>query len=330
MSAILEAPVSTDPDTIRRYVPAKVREAAWWAHTTEEQKARVVKSIIYMKLKGFSDADVADLRSAVFRMFTMGTVQDPRRRVLPATLPACAPNVASIERRRCPSNRSLREKIDRLKKVKGLAHLSREELIAMATHDELTGLPNRHAFEMAGRGPVVAVADLEGLKWINDNIGHAAGDELLRRVADLFGEEGLDAYRMGKGADEFVVRFRAADDADRALARVNELLRRSRIEAAGREVRGFQLTWGIGPDPEVADERMNAAKVALQQSGLRARRGDQPAALEELVGGRPVKRPPLASPVEQAVIVNLRQQTLVSPHEVPTRPSALAAARRSA
>lgn len=278
LNAVLESPVDTDPETIRKHVPLKIRSADWWQRTTDEQKARVIRSVLYLKLKGFSDADVAELRTAVFRMFTMGTVPDPRKRLAWPTVAAAGSNTASITQRRAPSNRALREKIDRLKRVKGLARLSRQELIEIATHDEMTGLPNRHAYEMSRKRSVVALADLEGLKWINDNIGHSAGDKLIRRAADIFGEHGLEAYRMGKGADEFLVQFDSIEAADTALARVNESLRRSPIRAEGRAVQGFQLSWGIGPDPETADQRMNAAKAELQQAGLRARRGDQPTA----------------------------------------------------
>ena len=278
LSAILSAPVATDQDTIRKYVPEKVRTAAWWERTTDEQRATVIRSIIYLKLKGFSDADVADLRTAVFRMFLWGEVTNHGQAAHELQTQVAPSNVTPITRRRSPKNRELREKIDRLKRVKGLARLSRQELIEMATHDELTGLPNRHAYEMASKKPVVALADLEGLKWINDNIGHAAGDELIKRAADVFGEHGLDAYRMGKGADEFIAQFDSIEAADRAMALVNESLRCSTIRAEGREVRGFQLSWGIGPNPETADARMNAAKAELQQAGLRANRGEQPKA----------------------------------------------------
>ncbi|MBW2276992.1 MAG: GGDEF domain-containing protein [Deltaproteobacteria bacterium] len=278
LSAILDAPVATDQDTIRKYVPVKVRTASWWERTTDEQKATVIRSIICLKLKGFSDADVADLRTAVFRMFLWGKVRNHGQAAHELQTHVALSNVTPITRRRSPKNRELREKIDRLKRVKGLARLSRQELIEMATHDELTGLPNRHAFEMACKKPVVALADLEGLKWINDNIGHSAGDELIRRAADVFGENGLDAYRMGKGADEFIAQFATVEEADSAMAEVNESLRRSPIRAEGREVQGFQLSWGIGPDPKSADTRMNAAKTELQQAGLRALRGEQPIA----------------------------------------------------
>jgi diguanylate cyclase (GGDEF)-like protein len=279
LAAVLAAPVSTDPDTVRKHVPEKIHRADWWQRTTDEQKARVIRSVIYLKLKGFSDADVAELRTAVFRMFTMGTVPDPRKRLVWPTVAAANSNIAPIVQRRCPKNRALREKVDHLKRVKGMAGLTRQELIEIATHDELTGLPNRHAYEMADKRPVLAMADVEGLKWINDMLGHRAGDELLRQTADLLCEGGLEAYRMGRGADEFVIQFKSIEEADRAMAQVNERIRRSPISGAGREVAGFQLTWGIGPDLETADLRMNAAKAELKQAGLRARRGERPAAL---------------------------------------------------
>jgi len=281
LSVILEAPVPTDEDTILKYVPVKVRTAPWWERTTDEQRARVIRSIVYLRTKGFSEADVADLRTAVFRMFTMGTVPDPKKRLVWPTAVAADSKITPITRRRNPKNRALREKIDRLKKTVGLARLSRQELIEIATHDELTGLPNRHAYELAPKKRVVAMADLEGLKWINDNIGHAAGDELIRRVADILGEHGLDAYRMGQGADEFIAQFDSTEQADRAMARINDALRRSPIRAEGRQVQGFQLSWGIGPDFETADARMNAAKAELQQAGLRACRGEQPTAFAD-------------------------------------------------
>ncbi len=84
-----------------------------------------------------------------------------------------------------------------------------------ASHDELTGLGNRRAFEQvlselfeqsrhSGRKHVLAYLDLDEFKVINDTCGHAVGDELLRQVAQQFStclrsDDGL--YRIG--GDEF-------------------------------------------------------------------------------------------------------------------------------
>jgi GGDEF domain-containing protein len=314
LSAILKAPVATDPETIRRYVPEKVRDTGWWARTTDEQRANLVRSVIYLKLKGYTDQQITELRTAVFRMFLRGEI--PGRKRLPVAhcvsvtaADTTARTAPPARQQRKPRNRALREKIERLKREKEFEEFSREELVAFATHDELTGLPNRHAYEMAPTKPVKAFADLEGLKWINDNIGHEAGDQLLIALADILGEEGLDAYRLGKAADEFVVQFDGVQDADQAMWRVNERLKRQPIRAAGRVLSGFQLSYGIGPDVDTADEKMNRAKAELQQIGLRARRGERPAALQEIVEGVPISIAPPPEPSNQATLAKVVQIT---------------------
>jgi diguanylate cyclase (GGDEF)-like protein len=92
-----------------------------------------------------------------------------------------------------------------------------EELSFMATHDPLTGLPNRALIidrlgHMLGRSrrnrtPVAALfIDLDNFKSINDSLGHAAGDELLRAVAARLQGVVRESDALGRlGGDEFVV-----------------------------------------------------------------------------------------------------------------------------
>jgi diguanylate cyclase (GGDEF)-like protein len=92
-----------------------------------------------------------------------------------------------------------------------------EELAFLATHDPLTGLPNRtliidRAEQMLGRStrsqtPVAALfIDLDNFKAINDTLGHKVGDELLQAVAARLDAAVRGADALGRlGGDEFVV-----------------------------------------------------------------------------------------------------------------------------
>jgi diguanylate cyclase (GGDEF)-like protein len=103
------------------------------------------------------------------------------------------------------------------------------ELRHLATHDALTGLPNRallrDRLEQAQRRANrfgfrfgVLFCDLDGFKAINDRYGHEAGDAVLietaRRLEHVLGEHGGTVARFG--GDEFVI-VREGDDDERAL-----------------------------------------------------------------------------------------------------------------
>jgi diguanylate cyclase (GGDEF)-like protein len=92
-----------------------------------------------------------------------------------------------------------------------------EELAFLATHDPLTGLPNRtlildrveQMLVRARRNPApvaVLFVDLDNFKHINDTLGHGAGDRLLQAVAARLEGAIRDADALGRlGGDEFVV-----------------------------------------------------------------------------------------------------------------------------
>jgi diguanylate cyclase (GGDEF)-like protein/PAS domain S-box-containing protein len=127
----------------------------------------------------------------------------------------------------------------------------------MARFDSLTGLPNRAQLKTvlkralvgaaAGRTRVAAVfIDLDGFKYINDNLGHAAGDELLcemaRRLADVVRSGDLVA-RLG--GDEFVVVIENAGDGPVLAALAHRILVLL-SQPVPLEGRWFELTGSIG------------------------------------------------------------------------------------
>ncbi|TFV68176.1 UNVERIFIED_ORG: EAL domain-containing protein [Bacillus sp. AZ43] len=122
-----------------------------------------------------------------------------------------------------------------------------------ARHDHLTELPNRaHLHELIdgelarGGAPVsVLFLDVDGFKDVNDSLGHEAGDELLRQVADRLSSGTRVHDTVGRlGGDEFVVLCRDCDgDGAEALA---ERFRAAFDEPFDLSVRQVRLTVSIG------------------------------------------------------------------------------------
>jgi diguanylate cyclase (GGDEF)-like protein/PAS domain S-box-containing protein len=93
----------------------------------------------------------------------------------------------------------------------------KRQLTHSATHDELTGLPNRVAFNQAieaagetarrqGREHALCFIDLDHFKAVNDGAGHSAGDEVLVRVAEIIRRACRANDFAGRiGGDEFIL-----------------------------------------------------------------------------------------------------------------------------
>jgi diguanylate cyclase (GGDEF)-like protein len=158
-----------------------------------------------------------------------------------------------------------------------------EELAFMATHDTLTGLPNRTLIldrteQMLWRArrhqtPVAALfIEIDNVKNVNDTLGHGAGDELLRAVAERLDGIVRDTDALGRvGGDEFVV---IAEEL--SLAGGPELIAERLLEALGEpfELAGEQrtrvtLTTSIGiaiGERASAEELLRDADIAMFQA----------------------------------------------------------------
>jgi diguanylate cyclase len=127
------------------------------------------------------------------------------------------------------------------------------ESYRLARTDELTSLTNRRGFlegldrliEVAPGTVAVMIIDLNGFKEVNDSLGHHAGDELLRLVADRFRPVVGDAGLLARlGGDEFGVVIMVPDD--RAAIDGAELLQRSLDEPFVVDEIGVRVGAAIG------------------------------------------------------------------------------------
>ena len=108
-----------------------------------------------------------------------------------------------------------------------------DELEHLATHDELTGLPNRLGLRRAGEAivaenvsGVLLLADVDGFSEINDSLGSESGDVLLREIAGRLRLDLADCAVVARlGEDEFGLLLRNADQSD--VEAVAERVRRS-------------------------------------------------------------------------------------------------------
>lgn len=155
-------------------------------------------------------------------------------------------------------------------------------LTHQAQHDDLTGLPNRRAVKerlrgwlaMAGeRGGELAVVfvDLDQFKVINDALGHAVGDNVIRAVAERLAEAVGPGVTLGRfGGDEFML-VADADVVDRVVASVHRAVAEP-IEVVGTtQFLSASIGIAIGPrdgtDPDTLIRSADAAMYEAKRQG---------------------------------------------------------------
>src|SRR5512139_3759308 len=148
-----------------------------------------------------------------------------------------------------------------------------EEREAAIMRHDLTGLPNRRAMEGA-EAPAWAEVDADSLKWVNDNMGEEAGNQMLKAVAAaLDAQDGVTAYHVS--GDEFYVSGESPAAIEAALKAAAKQLAGQTIEGQGQSM-SPAITWGTGETRKAASAKMKSQKGEREKAGKRAARGEAP------------------------------------------------------
>ena len=193
---------------------------------------------------------------------------------------------------------------------------SRARIEHLAHHDALTGLPNRRLFEdrlvqalavaaRARRRLALLYLDLDGFKDINDSLGHRAGDELLKSVAERLRRTVRGGDTIARlGGDEFaVIQVELRNPSDAAILAERLMAAAATPTKVGQHelVIGASIGVALFPDDgSTADELRANADVALYsaKSAGRARMAYYRPELTQEVRTRGALRRELARGIE--------------------------------
>ena len=144
-----------------------------------------------------------------------------------------------------------------------LRRFAEQKMRFMATHDELTGLPNRSLIkerieqallQHARHNELLAILfiDLDGFKEVNDEHGHDAGDELLLKLAGILQEKVRKSDTVARfGGDEFVILLTgllSRDDAAIAAQKILSQLAEPMTLSVGDVQVGASIGIAVYPD----------------------------------------------------------------------------------
>lgn len=164
-----------------------------------------------------------------------------------------------------------------------------DELTVKSYLDPLTGLRNRLAYDEAlgyllGKEIPTSVGflDLNGLKWINDNLGHDMGNKALRRVCEILLKYIQKEYVYRISGDEFVIIW--TDVEYPIFNAAAEQLEAALVEE--KDIASFGFVWGAEEDVGVAvrkaEQAMQAAKNKFYASNTDLK-GQRPGYLDLLL-----------------------------------------------
>lgn len=237
----------------------------------------VVKPIMSLK------ADISSISSAMDYSLRASIRNNDEIGALSREFNAMLGMIESNNKELLRLNAELTSKHQKVLEVQSELQAANTELKRLSEHDPLTGLSNRLALEKkleqaweilcrTGDPLTVMLADIDFFKLYNDHYGHQAGDETLKRVADILADAVQRKSDMAAryGGEEFllVLPGTGVDDALEIAAALRERIVAARIEHSRSPIRPF-LTISIGissvvPNNDLAmEDLIRAADRAL-------------------------------------------------------------------
>lgn len=161
-------------------------------------------------------------------------------------------------------------------------NIHRRDLHRIAQTDSLTGLLNRRAFEeilvrelararRVAKSLSVLLLDIDRFKQVNDELGHQAGDEVIRRVGEALRRHMRPADALSRfGGEEFVILLR-----DASVEQSEQIAGRLRIEIEGLTglPGGVQITISIGVAASHLDDASEDLIRRCDEALYRSKRG---------------------------------------------------------
>ncbi len=182
--------------------------------------------------------------------------------------------------------RSVRHSLERHHLKVQLSEARRREH-HLATHDALTGLPNRHwldeylkrmiaAATRRGTGLAVLFLDLDGFKRVNDTLGHRAGDHLLKEVATRLSAVSRQNDAITRlGGDEFILMISDFADTHTPAQFAQKILQAVeqpyRVEGTDQWLTGSIGIALASSDGDTPEELIRCADIAMYQAKAEGR-----------------------------------------------------------
>ncbi|RGP41076.1 Diguanylate cyclase [Altererythrobacter insulae] len=198
-------------------------------------------------------------------------------------------------------------------------------------YDELTGLANRRringrlkttlsSFQSAGRSCALMMLDLDRFKQVNDTMGHPAGDELLKQVADRLRSLIQDRGEVGRlGGDEFQIILPDMDDRGELgelAGRIIQMVSQPYSINGRRAIIGTSVGIAIAPYDAIETDDLNGAVDLALYAAKESGRGVfrfYSAELKEEASKGALLQEDLRDALEQGELV-LNYQPLVDPN----------------